>query len=183
MPVDVVIQRCFDNGMSCVGLLRVGGDVFTSLERPWAGNKKNISCVPPNPAGVIARFIAGEDGVLQDKWVREVTSKSYSLVLEMSPKIAKKRAPYNDYGDGLGMVWELKDVPNRSECKFHSAGTVYDLQGCIALGDGITSSAEGDKPYLVGSLSAMRRFHAVLRELKGVEQGVRLTIHGAVTLG
>ena len=31
-------------------------------------------------------------------------------------------------------LWEIKGVPNRSECKFHSANYWHDLNGCIALG-------------------------------------------------
>ena len=31
-------------------------------------------------------------------------------------------------------LWELKNVPNRSECKLHSANYWHELNGCLALG-------------------------------------------------
>lgn len=31
-------------------------------------------------------------------------------------------------------LWEIKDVPNRSECKFHAANYWQQLNGCIAPG-------------------------------------------------
>ena len=31
-------------------------------------------------------------------------------------------------------LWEIKDVPCRTECKFHSANYWYQLNGCITLG-------------------------------------------------
>lgn len=59
-------------------------------------------------------------------------------------------------------LWELKDVPGRSECKFHSANHWRQLNGCIALGkhhkdidyDGLTD--------VTNSGETMRKFHKVL---------------------
>lgn len=45
----------------------------------------------------------------------------YPLVLEYSNKFRKK-------------LWEIKDVPNRSECKIHAANYWYQLNGCISPG-------------------------------------------------
>ena len=45
--------------------------------------------------------------------VSNVPTGTYPLVWENSPK--------------FGMVWELKDVPNRSECKIHAANlTIFN---------------------------------------------------------
>ncbi|CAL2055950.1 DUF5675 family protein [Tenacibaculum sp. 190524A05c] len=46
---------------------------------------------------------------------------TYPVVLEHSNRFKRK-------------LWEIKDVPNRSECKFHSANHWHQLNGCIALG-------------------------------------------------
>ena len=46
---------------------------------------------------------------------------AYKVVLEWSPK-------FNT------MLWEIKDVPGRSECKFHSANYWKQLNGCISPG-------------------------------------------------
>lgn len=45
----------------------------------------------------------------------------YELVYEWSDKFEM-------------MLWEIKGVPNRSECKFHSANFWYQLNGCISPG-------------------------------------------------
>lgn len=45
----------------------------------------------------------------------------YEVVLEYSPRFKKD-------------LWEIKGVPNRSECKFHAANFWHQLNGCIALG-------------------------------------------------
>lgn len=46
---------------------------------------------------------------------------AYKVVLEYSNRFNKD-------------LWEIKDVPNRSECKFHSANYWHELNGCISLG-------------------------------------------------
>lgn len=45
----------------------------------------------------------------------------YELVYEYSDR-------FEEY------LWEIKDVPCRTECKFHSANYWYQLNGCITLG-------------------------------------------------
>lgn len=47
---------------------------------------------------------------------------TYPLIMEKSPKFKNKLLP------------ELKDVPGRSEIKFHWANLVSELEGCIAPG-------------------------------------------------
>lgn len=40
-----------------------------------------------------------------------------------------------EYSNRFGKsLWEVKDVPNRSECKFHAANYWFELNGCTALG-------------------------------------------------
>ena len=66
-------------------------------------------------------------------------------------------------------LWEIKDVPNRSECKFHSANYWHDLNGCIALG---TSYADIDNDGfrdVLNSRNTMSEFHKVLSGLKEVQ--------------
>lgn len=45
----------------------------------------------------------------------------YPLKLEYSGKFKKE-------------LWEVKDVPGRSECKFHTANFWRQLNGCLSLG-------------------------------------------------
>lgn len=49
-------------------------------------------------------------------------AKAYPLKLEWSSKFQKK-------------LWEAYDVPNRSECKFHSANFWDQLNGCFSPGE------------------------------------------------
>ena len=50
-----------------------------------------------------------------------VPQGTYDLVLEYSPRFGR-------------YLWELKGVPNRSECKIHPANEAKQLNGCIAPG-------------------------------------------------
>ena len=73
----------------------------------------------------------------------------YDLVLEKSPRFRK-------------MLWELKGVPNRAECKFHSANYAKQLNGCIALGNN-RADIDGDRVLDVTSSGAtMKKFHDAL---------------------
>lgn len=63
-------------------------------------------------------------------------------------------------------LWELKNVPGRSECKFHAANYWKQLNGCIALGkyhkdinyDGLTD--------VTSSGETMKKFHKTLSGYK-----------------
>ena len=60
-------------------------------------------------------------------------------------------------------LWELKDVPNRSECKFHSANYWYQLNGCIALGRSILDINKDGYNDVTSSKATMKAFHKVLK--------------------
>jgi hypothetical protein len=51
-----------------------------------------------------------------------VPAGTYPVTLEFSPHFGR-------------VLWELRGVPGRSECKFHPANVPSELRGCIALGD------------------------------------------------
>ena len=53
--------------------------------------------------------------------VSSIPAGEYDLKLDWSPKFSM-------------MLWEVYGVPNRSECKFHAANYVRQLNGCIAPG-------------------------------------------------
>ena len=59
-------------------------------------------------------------------------------------------------------LWELKDVPNRSECKFHSANYWYQLNGCISLGLTFKDINKDGYRDLTDSVNTMKAFHSVL---------------------
>jgi len=77
----------------------------------------------------------------------------YKLVLEKSPRFDK-------------MLWELKNVPNRSECKFHSSNYWYQLNGCIALGRNSLDINKDGYTDITASKSTMAAFHSALGNSK-----------------
>ena len=77
----------------------------------------------------------------------------YPIVLEYSPRFDT-------------MLWEIKEVPGRSECKIHSANFAKDLNGCIAPG---YYRKDMDKDGIVDvgkSRDALKDFHSSMGEDK-----------------
>ena len=92
--------------------------------------------------------------------VSNVPTGTYPLVWESSPK--------------FGMAWELKDVPNRSECKIHAANMWDEINGCIAPGTYLGElNADGYYDTLASG-DALKRFHLALADVQ--EQGTTITI-------
>lgn len=62
-------------------------------------------------------------------------------------------------------LFELQDVPGRSECKFHPANVPHELKGCIALGEdfGVVGGEEG----VVRSRLAVDAFMALYADADG----------------
>ena len=59
-------------------------------------------------------------------------------------------------------LWEIKNVPARSECKFHSANYWYQLNGCIALGRSLADINKDGYQDVTSSKSTMKAFHKAL---------------------
>ena len=66
-------------------------------------------------------------------------------------------------------LWEIKGVPNRSECKFHSANYWRDLNGCIALGDKFMDINNDGFRDVLNSKNTMKEFHKVLEKLTEIQ--------------
>lgn len=77
----------------------------------------------------------------------------YKVVLEYSDKFKC-------------MLWEIKDVPNRSECKFHAANYFSELNGCIALGIKPSDINNDGQIDITQSKTTMNSFHEALRPYK-----------------
>jgi hypothetical protein len=92
--------------------------------------------------------------------VSNVPTGTYPLVWENSPK--------------FGMVWELKDVPNRSECKIHVANMWDEINGCIAPGTYLGELNSDGYYDTLASGDALKRFHLALKDMQ--EQGTTITI-------
>ena len=74
----------------------------------------------------------------------------YPLVLEWSNR-------FKQY------LWELKNVPNRAECKFHSANYWFQLNGCIALGLKLKDINNDGYNDVTNSRKTMKAFHDALK--------------------
>ena len=59
-------------------------------------------------------------------------------------------------------LWEIYEVPNRSECKFHAANYARQLNGCIALGNGRADIDKDGNLDVLNSRATMDKFHAAL---------------------
>lgn len=78
---------------------------------------------------------------------------TYLLKLEWSPKFQK-------------MLWEVKGVEGRSECKFHSASFWYNLNGCTSLGLRYKNLNKDNYRDLTFSRNTMNQFHQALKPYK-----------------
>lgn len=79
-----------------------------------------------------------------------VPTGTYMVTLEYSNKFKKE-------------LWELKNVPNRNETKFHSANYWYQLNGCIALGSRLIDIDRDGYYDIASSNNTMISFHKALK--------------------
>lgn len=82
----------------------------------------------------------------------------YKLKLEWSPKFKKD-------------LWEIYDVPNRRECKFHVANYSKQLNGCIALGQERKDINNDGLTDITNSKNTMKKFHTAMNG------GTEATLH------
>ena len=110
-----------------------------------------VCYVKDHDGKVIGKFESLERGWRNNKKnVSCIPSGEYIIKLDYSPRFKKK-------------LWEIYGVPNRSECKFHSANYWHQLNGCIALG--INRRRVNSDKYLdiTNSRVAMKEFHECLK--------------------
>ncbi len=78
-----------------------------------------------------------------------IPTGSYVARLEWSSRFKKK-------------LWEIYNVPNRSECKFHAANYSRQLNGCIALGQNRRDIDKDGLDDVTSSRKTMALFHKAL---------------------
>ena len=98
------------------------------------------------------------------KKISAVKPGTYPVVLEFSPAFKMN-------------LWELKNVPNRSESKIHIANYVSELEGCIAPG---LSHKDINGDGLVDNMSSGPAFRKIMELTKDFKHGT-ITINNKVT--
>lgn len=83
------------------------------------------------------------------KNVSRVPAGRYLMELEWSPKFKRK-------------LWELKEVPNRSECKIHPSNYWGQLNGCIAPGINLTDLDRDGYYDVTSSVKTTNDFHRAM---------------------
>jgi len=63
-------------------------------------------------------------------------------------------------------LWEIKDVPNREECKFHAANYWHQLNGCVSLGLRAKKINSDGYMDITNSKDTMKAFHTALKGYK-----------------
>lgn len=83
--------------------------------------------------------------------LKKIPTGTYDLKLDYSPSFKMN-------------LWELYNVPNRSECKIHVANYPKELEGCIAIGTGFYS---GDTAMILSSKDALTIFMNKMKQFEG----------------
>ena len=123
-----------------------------SITRTYQNNKQSLGlCEIRNESNmVIFSALSLERGWLDNKQnISCIPKGNYTVVLEYSNAFKRD-------------LWEIKNVPNRSECKFHSANYWYQLQGCIALGNSLKDIDKDGFIDILNSSNTMGLFHRAL---------------------
>lgn len=123
------------------------------VNRDWQDDNQTLGvCYVRDERGkIIFKSEAIERGWQDNKKrVSCIPEGEYPVVLEHSNRFRKE-------------LWEIYEVPNRSECKFHAANYARQLNGCIALGIK-RKDIDNDGYYdVTSSRIAMAKFHEALK--------------------
>lgn len=84
-----------------------------------------------------------------ERRVSSIPEGTYPVKLEYSNRFRKK-------------LYEIYDVPNRSECKFHAANYARQLNGCIALGQKRVDIDGDGYRDVTSSRKTMAAFHKAM---------------------
>lgn len=127
------------------------------LIRTWKDHNQATGCIQVLDANGQPLFmcVAIERGDRDNQpMVGHVPRGMYPLVLEESPKFGK-------------LLWELKEVPGRTECKIHVANFWRQLNGCIALGKRLKDLDKDGYYDVTDSANTLEEFH---KAMEGIER-------------
>lgn len=106
--MKVVLSRFGSTPNGTFGSLYVEGQVLNTVEKPWRGNRPNVSCIPLGDYDLIWRPTTTSVPA-------EFDGHTWYIV-----------------GDSVGI-----EEGRRTRCCIHKGNTERDVQGCIAVGMGL----------------------------------------------
>lgn len=125
---------------------------FITIHRDFISKEQSLGVcyVTDNFGNILFKSDSIERGWLNNKKrISCIPSGTYPVKLEYSPRFKKD-------------LWEIYEVPNRSECKFHAANYARQLNGCIALGNGRADIDKDGNLDVLSSRKTMKKFHKAL---------------------
>jgi hypothetical protein len=128
------------------------------LQRLWTSHNQTtgvLTVVDQRAQPVFACLCIERGNRNNQRNVSNVLAGTYPLVLEKSPRFNQK-------------LYELKEVPNRSECKIHASNYWHQLNGCIAPGYALKDLNNDGNYDVTESRKALEALHEAL-------QGIRKT--------
>ena len=126
------------------------------LQRLWEDRNQStgvLTVIDRNGQPIYASLCIERGDRNNQRNVSNVPPGIYPLVLERSPRFNKD-------------LYELKDVPNRSECKIHASNYWKQLNGCIAPGIKLKDLNRDGYYDVTDSRNALESFHRALRGIK-----------------
>lgn len=122
------------------------------LIRDWQDSNQTLGvCYVKNEQGkIIFKSEAIERGWRNNQnRVSCIPEGEYPVKYEWSNRFRKK-------------LYEIYEVPNRSECKFHAANYARQLNGCVALGNKRLDIDNDGYKDVTSSRITMKKFHKAL---------------------
>lgn len=122
------------------------------VNRDWQDENQTLGvCYVKDEAGkIIFKSECIERGWRDNKSrVSCIPEGEYPIKLEYSNRFRKD-------------LYEIYEVPNRSECKFHAANYARQLNGCIALGNNRKDIDKDGYYDVTSSRDTMKRFHEAM---------------------
>ena len=122
------------------------------VNRDWGDTNQTLGVcyIKDDNGGIIFKSEAIERGWKNNQSrVSCIPAGEYPVKLEYSSRFKKE-------------LYEIYDVPNRSECKFHAANYARQLNGCIALGNKRLDIDNDGYKDVTSSRDTMKRFHTAM---------------------
>lgn len=110
--MKITLTRLQYNGTHTVGVLKVGKDVFYTIERPWLQNQVNVSCIPEGFYTFKPHGWRGEPVKFERVWEIEDVPDRSAILLHVSNYV---QDVHGCVGVGMGLNTSQKMVTNSNK--------------------------------------------------------------------